>query len=278
MTKPTFLHALRPLLLLTPLLLAGMLLSGCHTAKILIPPNLRAPTDSGNALDAARKQLQEATPCCTSYADFSYQTRLPFRPKRFELGPGSSVVSLNGVHSYFLAFQLPIDAKLPYRIALKSQLNGRWLHNSYLFAPTVTVLDAGFQPVSSTDVPLCEYMGWSSASTGAFGSVTIKSPQARYLVVASSAKQQAGSTYWEQSPAAFSADAPVKMASAGDFKIPHGPDGAVWVGLMDDTYANAVDSGVCGKPVSGDGLLDTLKTVIPLPWFGGDDSNGKGGS
>lgn len=274
MTKPKSVYASRFPLRLALLLLVALLMGGCHTAKKLIPPNLRAPTENANALDAARKQLHDATPCCTSYADFSYQTRLPLRPKKFELGPGSSVVSLNGVHSYFLAFELPVDTKLPYRVALKSELHGRWLHNSYLFAPTVTVLDAGFQPVSSKDVPLCEYMGWSSASTGAFGAITIKNPQARYLVIYSSAGQQRGGTYWEQSPAAFSADAPVKMASAGSFSIPHGPDGTLWIGLMDDTYANAVDSGVCGEPKSGNGLLDTLKTAIPLPWLDGSDKKG----
>jgi maltose operon protein len=243
-------------------------LGACHSATVLVPPNLRAPTDTGNALANAKQQLQQATPCCASFADFSYQTLLPWRPKEFELGPGSMVANLNGVRSYFLAFRLPPDVKLPYRIALKSELNGRWLHSSYLFAPTTVLLDEAFQPIDSQDLQLCEYMGWSNATTGAFGSLKVASDKARYLVVYSSADQQAGNTYWEQSPATFSAEAPVKMNSAGSFKIPHGPDGTIWVGLMNKSYADAVDHAICGEAPKGDGVLKTLRTALPTHWSG----------
>lgn len=249
-------------------LVLSLLLGACHTAKVLVPPNLRAPANTGNALAAARQQLQQATPCCGSFADFSYQTPLPWRPKKFDLGPGSMVASLNGVRSYFLAFRLPTDVNLPYRVAVKSELNGRWLHASYLFAPTSVLLDEAFQPIESQDLPLCEYMGWSSATTGAFGSFKVTSDKARYLVIYSSADQQSGNTYWEQSPATFSAEAPVKMNSAGSFKIPHGPDGTIWVGLMNSTYAKAVDNAICGKAPTGDGLINTLRTTLPTHWGG----------
>lgn len=244
------------------------LLAACNSAKDFVPPNLRPPTDTGDALAAARKQLQQATPCCTSFADFSYRHPLPWRPKEFELGANSPVANLNGVRSYFLAFKLPTSVALPYRIALKSELKGRWLHSSYLFAPTTVVLDEAFQPVDGKDVPLCEYMGWSKATTGAFGSATIDNPKARYLVIYSSADQQSGATYWEQSPAAFSAEAPVNMTSKGSFKIPHGPDGTVWVGLMNDTYKSAVDQAICGEPPKGEGLLKTISTALPTHWIG----------
>lgn len=256
--------------LFVPLLALAMtvLLGACHSVKVLVPPNLRAPTDVGNARAAAQQQLQQATPCCGSFADFSYQTLLPWRPKKFELGPGSMVANLNGVRSYFLAFRLPTDIKLPYRIAVKSELNGRWLHASYLFAPTTVLLDEAFQPIDSQDLQLCEYMGWSASTTGAFGSFKVSSDKARYLVVYSSADQQAGDTYWEQSPATFSAEAPVKMSSAGNFRIPHGPDGTVWIGLMNHSYAKAVDNAICGSPPKGDGLINTLRTTLPTHWGG----------
>jgi hypothetical protein len=257
---------LRRLPLTLPLVALTLLLGACHSVKVLVPPNLRAPTDTGNALAQAKLQLQQATPCCGSFADFSYLTPLPWRPKKFELGPGSMVASLNGVRSYFLAFRLPTDVKLPYRVALKSDLNGRWLHSSYLFAPTTVLLDAAFQPVDSQDIPLCEYMGWSSATTGAFGQLKVTSDKARYLVVYSSADQQASDTYWEQSPATFSAEAPVRMTSNGSFRIPHGPDGTVWIGMMNETYAKAVENGICDKAPEGKGLLNTLRTALPTHW------------
>ncbi|HZX71670.1 MAG TPA: MalM family protein [Rhodanobacter sp.] len=233
----------------------------------LVPPNLRAPSENpADTLKLARQRLQQATPCCSSFADFSYRSLLPWQPQKFTLGSASMVANLNGTRSYFLAFRLPTEVKLPYRVALKSELNGRWLHASYLFAPTVVLLDDGFQPIRSDDITLCEHMGWTNDTTGAFGSLTVDSKKARYLLLYSSAKQQSGKTYWEQSPASLTSStaATLKMNSTGSFSIPHGPDGSLWIGLMNSAYKNAVDSAVCGKTPGGDGLLNEL----PLPWSG----------
>ncbi|MEO7065835.1 MAG: hypothetical protein ABI114_02905 [Rhodanobacter sp.] len=256
--------------LLASSLLCTVLLGGCHSVKGLIPPNLRAaPTDNSAALKQAQKHLNEATPCCSNFADFSYRSMLPWQPKKFVLGPGSMVANLSGTHTYFLAFRLPSGAKLPYRIALKSELNGRWLHASYLFAPSVAVLDEGFQPIRTEDIGLCEHMGWGAETTGAFGEVTISKPEAHYLLVYSSAAQQSGKTYWEQSPATFSSStkATLNMNSAGSFSVPHGPDGTIFVGVMNDTYASAVDNAICKKAKPGDGVINTLRTALPsIPW------------
>jgi hypothetical protein len=242
------------------LLTAAIIAAGCHA---IVPPNLRAPENPTNALDAASKALDNATPCCGTFADFSFQDMLPWQPRKFTLDGNSPVANLNGQRSYFLAFRLPVGVKLPYTIAVKSELNGRWLHSSYLFAPTLVVLDEAFQQIDSKDLDLCEYMGWTSETTGAFGSLNVINDKARYLVVYSSPKQRTSQTYWEQSPAAFSAEAPVKMTSAGSFKIPHGPDGVIYVGMQDDTYKRAVSSGVCGKPEDGKGVISTLRDAVP---------------
>ena len=191
-------------------------------------------------------------------------------------GAGSSVASINGTHTYFLAFRLPVGAKLPYRVAFKSELNGRWLKSSYLFAPTVVLLDSGFQPLApGDDVSLCEHMGWSNDASGAFGSYTVKNKQARYLLIYSSEDQQQGKTYWEQSPAAFNSKATLDMGSSGTFSVPHGPDGTIWVGMMDTTYAKAVDNAICKKPGKGDGVLNTLRDSLPLPWSTTGNAAGK---
>lgn len=253
----------------------AVVLGGCHSVKVLIPPNLRPSTeDAGDSLKLARQQLQQATPCCSSFADFSYQSMLPWQPQKFTLGSGSMVANLNGAHSYFLAFRLPADVKLPFRVALKSELNGRWLHASYLFAPTIVLLDEGFQPIRSADIGLCEHMGWGEETTGAFGSLTVSDRKARYLLVYSSAAQQSGKTYWEQSPAAFSTKATLNMSPAGSFGVPHGPDGSLWVGMINKTYAKAIDNAVCKKALQGDGVLNTLRTALPIPWSSGGGSNG----
>src|SRR5580698_3854306 len=95
------------------LLCLALLLGACHGVKSLVPPNMRPTTDAGKMLDLAKQQLQQATPCCGSYADFSYQTMLPWRPTKFELCSGSLLANLINVRSYFLVFRLPQDAKLP---------------------------------------------------------------------------------------------------------------------------------------------------------------------
>jgi maltose operon periplasmic protein len=253
-----------------------VLLAGCHTAKVLIPPNLRPPSENtGDALKLAQQQLLQATPCCSSFADFSYRSMLPWQPEKFTLGSSSMVANLNGTHSYFLAFRLPADVKLPYQVAMKSELNGRWLHASYLFAPTVVLLDEGFQPIRSVDIGLCEHMGWSDETTGAFGSVSVDEPQARYLLIYSSADQQSGKTYWEQSPASITTTtATLKMNPTGSFSIPHGPDGSLWVGMMNKTYKKTIDNAICKKAEKGDGVLNTLRTALPLPWINSSNNSG----
>jgi maltose operon periplasmic protein len=255
---------LRPLLIIT----FSLLLGACHSVKLPLPTNLLPQSPPPRTLADAKKALDQATPCCTSFADFSYQNPLPWHPQQFVLGEGSPVAAINGIRSYFLSFALPTDAKLPYKIALKSELVGRSLTStSYLFAPSVVVLDGAFQPIDSTDVKLCEYMGWSNSDSGAFGSVTVTDKRARYVVVYSSGKQQSDNTYWEQSASTFSLNTssttPTTTTMGGSYKIQHGPDGTVWVGMMDKSYAQAVGKAVCGKAPQGTGVLNTLRSDLP---------------
>ncbi|WP_233841378.1 MalM family protein [Dyella sp. 2HG41-7] len=244
-------------------------LAACHSVKL---PTIPLPTDllsqgpPPKTLADAKKALQGATPCCTTFADFSYQNQLPWRPQQYPLGVGSPVVAINGSRSYFLAFVLPPDVKLPYKIGVKSELIGRSVTGaSYLFAPTIVQLDEAFQPIDSQDVKLCEYMGWSNSDSGAFGSVEVTDKRARYLVVYSSDKQQNSNTYWEQSASTFSTSSsttPAATTVGGSYKIQHGPDGVVWVGLMDKSYSAAVNKAVCGKAPQGDGLLNSLRADL----------------
>jgi hypothetical protein len=216
-----------------------------------------------DALTAARDALAKATPCCNHFSDFDFAQTLPARPKRFTIGPELPMADFNGNRSWFLAFRLPDDATLPYQVLLKSVLTGRWLHTSYLYAPTIVLLDAGFRPLHTEDVQLCEYIGWTQTTSGAFGHFGIDDPTARYLVVYSSGSQLAGSTYWEQSPAAFSAEAPVKMASTGSFQIPHGPNGTLFVGMLTPRFQKVIDGAICGKPKEhATGVLSTLRSVV----------------
>ncbi|KGI77622.1 MalM family protein [Oleiagrimonas soli] len=224
----------------------------------------KSDTPRAGTRDAAMAELQKADPCCTRFSQFSFHRDLPLKPTRFDVESSLPVADFNGTRSYFLAFTLPQKHALPYKIVLKSEMTGRWLHSSYLFAPSVVVLDANYRPMQTLDVQQCEYIGWSQSTTGALGSVDVDSPNARYLVVYTSGQQLNGSTYWEQSPTAFSADAPVKMAATGSFQISHGPNGPLYVGVMTPRYAKAVSEALCAKPdpQSSPGALSTLRSLF----------------
>lgn len=247
------------------LIVMTLLLASCgRVAKVAKPvTSIFSQSEAGDPLATARSALAAATPCCTQFSQFDYSTELPPKPHRFRIGPKRPVADFNGSHSWFLAFRLPEHKTPPYQVLLKSELSGRWLHKSYLFAPSIVVLDAGFRPMQKKDVQLCEYMGWTQTTSGAFGHFSVDSPAARYLVIYSSSQQLASSTYWEQSPTAFSADAPVKMTSSGSFQIPHGPNGALYVGLLTDRFRSSVNNALCGKPKSSSGgvLSNLLRAV-----------------
>jgi hypothetical protein len=109
--------------------------------------------------------------------------------------------------------------------------------------------------------------------SGGFGAVTIDNPNAQYLVVTTSPQQLAATTYWAQSPTSFSnvnlpsASAlasirPEVPATSGTFDVPHGPEGALYLGKMTPAYASAVDNGLCGRPKTGAGLLPELRQAL----------------
>ncbi|HET7300341.1 MAG TPA: hypothetical protein VFJ01_06760 [Oleiagrimonas sp.] len=223
----------------------------------------RPGDDETTSLNHARQTLATAELCCTQFSQFDFGKALPSHPERFQINDKLPVADFGGSRSWFLAFHLPDDMDQPIDVLFKSRLSGRWLHHSYLFAPSVVVLDDAYVPLRIKDIQLCEYMGWTHATSGAFGHITIKDPAARYLVVYTSGNQLSSSTYWEQSPTAFSTTAPVQMASSGSFQIPHGPNGVIYVGKLTDRYRKSVDNAICQKPgTQGDGVLSTLRKAF----------------
>lgn len=257
----------RPLHVIVPLL-ATLGLASC-THAIRLPGINAAPPP---ARDAVLKRLQAATPCCRAWADLPFHDALPAEPREYTIDKFSPVAELDGSNTHFLAFVLPKFSK-PYRVVFQTQPSARHLGNSFLFAPTVTVLDANFKPIASNDVSLCVYISWRPSMSGGFGAITINNPNAQYLVVSTSKKQLAATTYWAQSPTSFSnvnvpsatALASVKPAApvtSGSFDVPHGPEGTLTLGHMTPAYASAVDDGLCGKPAPGPGLLPELRRAF----------------
>ncbi|MER3546275.1 MAG: hypothetical protein C4338_01235 [Rhodanobacteraceae bacterium] len=240
------------------------LLSACaHPVKLpLVPvalPSLAATPPPSR--DEALKKLQSATPCCKAWNELPFKTALPDKPVDYVFDAHSPVAELDGQRTHFLTFVLP-DYRQPYRVLFKAEPSARHLQSSYLFAPTITVLDAQFNPLRSEDVKLCEYIGWRPGLSGAFGSFTVDDKDAKYLVITTSPAQLKASTYWEQSPAGFTSAMLPSPASAGSFSIRHGPDGPLSVGLPTSAYESAVENAVCGKPKAAAGLLPQLRQSV----------------
>ncbi|HLI18684.1 MAG TPA: hypothetical protein VKV22_10500 [Rhodanobacteraceae bacterium] len=250
-----------------------VLLAGCSQAVVKLPV-LGAALEATPppSRDSAMKRLDEATPCCHVWGDLPFHDALPDQPREFTLDKFSPVADLDGGRTHFLTFILP-KYKKPYRVVFQAQPSARHLGNSFLLAPTVTVLNANYQPLSTTNVPLCVYISWRPSMSGGFGAVEIDNPNAQYLVVTTSKQQLAATTYWAQSPTSFSnvnvpsasplagirSAAPV---STGDFQVAHGPEGTLTLGKMTPAYASAVDNGLCGKPTVGAGLLPELRHAL----------------
>jgi hypothetical protein len=247
--------------------LAAILLAGC--AQVIHPPT--SPTRP-RPRKAALQHLKAATPCCQVWADLPFHDQLPTRPRAFTIDRFSPVASLDGTHTHFLTFVLP-KFKHPYRVVFQTRPTARHLGDSSLLAPTVTALNADYKPIASHNVSLCVYINWRPSMSGAFGAVTISNPDAQYLVVTTSKKQLAETTYWAQSPTSFNnvnvpsmggfaSVASAAPVSDGSFYLPHTPDGTLYVGRMTPSYADAVDNGLCGEPQADAGLLPELRKAL----------------
>ncbi|HEU0276470.1 MAG TPA: hypothetical protein VFQ95_01420 [Rhodanobacteraceae bacterium] len=246
-------------------------LGGCaHTVKIPLLPTIdNTPPPSRKA---AMKALEDKAPCCRAFADLPFHDALPERPREFTIDKFSPVADLDGERTHFLTFVLPKFDK-PYRIVFQAQPSARQLGNSFLLAPTATLLNADYQPLSTTDVGLCIYINWRPSMSGGFGAIKVDSADARYLVVSTSRKQLAAKTYWSQSPTSFSnvnvpststfggtqAATPV---TSGSYDLEHSPEGSISLGKMTRAYADAVANGMCKKPNKAAGLLPELRSAI----------------
>ena len=251
-------------------LLAIAALAGCTQAVKL--PLFSFDSTPPPSRDLAMQRLKDGTPCCHVWADLPYHDQLPAQPREFTIDQFSPVADIDGDRTHFLTFVLP-KFKKPYRVVFQTQPSARHLGNSFLLAPTVTLLNADYQPISSTDVSLCVYINWRPSMSGGFGAVTIDDPTAQYLVVTTSKQQLAATTYWAQSPTSFSnvnvpsasAFASIRSATpvtSGSFHVPHGPEGTLYLGKMTPAYASAVDNGLCGRPKAGAGLLPELRRAL----------------
>lgn len=252
-------------------LVCVLALAGCsHAVKLPLLPTIdNTPPPSR---DAAMKLLDDKAPCCRSFADLPFHDALPSQPREFTIDKFSPVADLDGERTHFLTFVLPKFDK-PYRIVFQAQPSARQLGNSFLLAPTATLLNADYQPLSSTDVALCIYINWRPGMSGGFGAVKVDSADARYLVVSTSRKQLAAKTYWSQSPTSFSTInvpstsgftgiQPSTPVTSGSYDLPHGPAGSITLGKMTAAYAEAVANGMCKKPTKGAGLLPELRSAI----------------
>ncbi len=252
-------------------LLCAIALAGCaHPVKLPLLPTIDTTPPPSRA--AAMQTLDDKAPCCRAFADLPFHDALPQRPRQFTIDKFSPVADLDGERTHFLTFVLP-KFEQPYRIVFQAQPSARQLSNSFLLAPTATLLNADFQPLSVTDVNLCIYINWRPSMSGGFGAIKVDRADARYLVVSTSRRQLAATTYWSQSPTSFSTvNVPSNSAfsgtqaatpvTSGSYDLKHGPEGTLTLGRMTGAYAEAVANGMCRKPKRGAGLLPEIKQTL----------------
>ncbi|WP_110707464.1 MalM family protein [Salinicola sp. CR57] len=167
-------------------------LAGCST-PLMAPQSPTIPAQQG------QQALASAPDCCTSLA------RLPYRPisaqetLTLDFTPQAPVHDFGDGKSFFQAFALPRNNG-PVAISVTSPIR-----DGQLFAPTLLVLDAAFQPVRqvpSDSLRVRRPTGFSSARLEGQFSLT-PGPDAQYLVIYSSEQDRRATTSYESEAKAY---------------------------------------------------------------------------
>jgi hypothetical protein len=96
-------------------------------------------------LDTARRGLDAAAACCSSYAQIHYEPLVIGSAENITIDGGSPAYPFDTGKSYFKAYRLPVTAK-PYAVFIHSFVveSQSRSGDSYVFRPVVMFLDAGF--------------------------------------------------------------------------------------------------------------------------------------
>jgi hypothetical protein len=135
--------------------------------------------------------FMDATPCCTSIAEFKYDPLPSDEPVTFELDENSDSFVFQSGKSYFKAFRLS-NNEIPYRIHVKSFALGEGIESAHIFYPQIALLDGRFTVCKLSDpgdfvLKKAGFKETVSVSWGLMlkleGSMQVDIADARYLVI-----------------------------------------------------------------------------------------------
>ena len=140
----------------------------------------------------AINSLMDATPCCTSMAEFRYVPLSLDEPINFRLDKNSESFVFPTGKSYFKAFSLP-NKKTPYRIRIKSFALGETIDKAHIFYPQLALLNSRFIVIKQSDprdftlmkagMSETASVNWGLLMLKLDGSILDDISDARYLVV-----------------------------------------------------------------------------------------------
>jgi maltose operon periplasmic protein len=213
------------------LILLLLLLSSC--AEMV---NYRTAVDS----------FMDATPCCTSIAEFKYDPLPSDEPVTFRFDENSDSFVFPSGKSYFKAFRLP-SKEIPYRIHVKSFALGEGIHSAHIFYPQIALLDDRFTVWKLSDprdfvLKKAGFKETISVSWGMMlkleGSMQVDIADARYLVIYTTKELMVKtSEYWAKRPIPIDPFTPgtVFLLAIPDVglpvDIPHSPFGLISISV-----------------------------------------------
>jgi hypothetical protein len=155
---------------------------------LLLLSSCAAMVTYGTAVDSFRN----ATPCCTSMAQFKYDPLPSDEPVSFRLDENSDSFVFPSGKSYFKAFRLP-NKEIPYRIHVKSFALGETIDKAHIFYPQIALLDDRFSVCKLSDlgdfvlkkagIKETASVSWGLLRLKLEGAMQVDKPDARYLVI-----------------------------------------------------------------------------------------------
>lgn len=92
--------------------------------------------------------FEQKRPCCASFREFSFEKLSNGNAVSFELEAKSDLYGFDTGKSYFKAFELPPYSS-PYRLIVKSYMQGDHINTAYIFSPHILTLDSEYKLVRS---------------------------------------------------------------------------------------------------------------------------------
>ncbi|WP_110693652.1 MalM family protein [Salinicola halophyticus] len=207
---------LRSYRLIVPLSTVLIALAGCST-PLMAPHSPTLPAQEG------QQALARTTDCCSSLASLPYRPITAEETLTLNFTPQSPAHDFGDGKSFFQAFELPRNNG-PIALSVSSSIR-----DGQVFAPTILVLDANFQPVrkvSSDSLKVRRPTGFTAARLAGEFSLT-PGADAQYVVIYTSDEDRQASTPYESEEKAYARVRGLAEPAGPDPRATHAATGEV---------------------------------------------------